>query len=258
MGKPAHSLLPAEAPRTFAMLDTIACGADDALYDERLFEHAAVQPTALIWRARESLVVPRSYRRFDAFEPTREVFSRRGWPVDVRQTGGGIVPQGPGIINLSLAWRVEGPPMQHAEAGYLLICDILARALNERDVVSFPSEVEGSFCDGRYNLAVTHQARPVKIAGTAQAWRRIPGSVHSHIGLIHALVMVEADTDALTALANEFEAAIGSDRRYRPECVVSLHELLPQKGPVAAPFEEALRRAIQASSVSGTQCVTTP
>lgn len=235
-------------PARFTLLRSSAETGTDARHDESLLESAIHPgPLASIWQTRRSLVVPRSYRRFDAFEEARRRFAGQGWPVTVRQTGGGIVPQGPGIINLSLAYPVQGPPMPHSEPGYLLICRILADALQAIGIEAFPAAVEGSFCDGRYNLAVNRQGKAVKIAGTAQSWRRVPGSADEHRGLIHALVLLDTDTEAVTETANAFEAAIGSERRYGADKVVSAAELL---GGSHSPhdlkneFEKALERAL--------------
>ena len=201
----------------------------DARYDEALMQRAADEgPAASLWQASRSLVVPRSYRRFEDFESVSARFKERGWPVIVRQTGGGIVPQGPGIINFSLAYRVQGAPMRHSEPGYELICSILREALQTLGVHAFPAAVEASFCDGRYNLAIDRAGTAVKVAGTAQMWRRIPGTREDHIGLVHALVLLDADTAALTGVLNEFESALGNDRRYRPEAVISIAEQLAQ------------------------------
>ncbi|MDE2299763.1 MAG: hypothetical protein KGK18_16550, partial [Burkholderiales bacterium] len=55
---------------------------------------------AYLWRGEPGLVVPRSCTTLP------------GWPaaakahrVLVRASGGGVVPQGPGLLNLSLVWR---------------------------------------------------------------------------------------------------------------------------------------------------------
>jgi len=195
----------------------------DARYDEALIKRAIEEgPVASLWEASRSLVVPRSYRRFERFEAVSRDFQALGWPVVVRQTGGGIVPQGPGIINFSLAYRVRGAAMRHSEPGYELICTILRNALQTLGVEAFPAAVEASFCDGRYNLAVDQDGKPVKVAGTAQMWRRIPGTPEDHIGLVHALVLLDADTTALTGLLNEFEQAAGNDRHYRAESETSI------------------------------------
>lgn len=217
----------------------------DARDDEALLERAGVEgPVAAIWHTERSLVVPRSYRRYDGFEAACQRFAQEGWPVTVRQTGGGIVPQGPGIVNLSLAYSVDGPPMQHSEAGYLLICQLLAEALNAVGIEAFPAAVDGSFCDGRYNLAVQRAGAAVKIAGTAQSWRRKPGSKNAHLGLVHALVLIDTDTAAATHIANAFEAAIGSSQRYQAEKVVSAAELLGRRRALPSYFEQALVSAV--------------
>jgi len=231
---------------SFTLLRPLQGISPDARYDETLLKQVIDQgPLACIWQTRRSLVVPRSYRRFDAFEAGCEQFALQGWPVVVRQTGGGIVPQGPGIVNLSLAYPVEGPPMRHSEAGYELICGILADALHSLGLHAFPAAVEGSFCDGRYNLAVQLQGAAVKIAGTAQAWRRVAGSQHTHIGLVHALVLLDADTAQLTAVANDFETAIGSEHRYQADKVISAVELLGISEGLQAHFEQAVAQALR-------------
>jgi len=201
-------------------------------------------PTASIWQTERSLVVPRTYRRFEPFQAACEHFARQGWPVTVRQTGGGIVPQGPGIVNLSLAYRVEGPPLQHSEAGYQLICGLLSDTLEGMGIRAFPAPVDGAFCDGRYNLAVRRNDEAVKIAGTAQMWRRLPGTSNSHIGLIHALVLLNADTGSLTRIANAFETAIGSGRRYRADRVVSAAELIAATHDLSASFAQAMEHLL--------------
>lgn len=225
----------------------------DARYDEILLERAVEYgPAACIWQAPDSLVVPRSYRRFDAFEQACAHFAGQDHPIIVRQTGGGIVPQGPGILNVSLAYPVHGPAMHHSEPGYRLICDLLSAALLQLEIAAFPAAVEDSFCDGRYNLAVEHQGRTVKVAGTAQMWKRLPGTPDAHIGLVHALVLVDTDTTALTELINTFEEAIGNDRRYSPLSVISIadHLAATAKEPesciadVGRRFSAALEHAI--------------
>lgn len=239
---------PLETPARFTLLRPGAESVADARHDETLLEQASTlgRPLASVWQTGRSLVVPRSYRRFPAFDAACRQFAQDGWPVTVRQTGGGIVPQGPGILNLSLAYPVQGPPMRHSEAGYLLICRILADALQALDIDAFPAAVKGSFCDGRYNLAVRLHGAAVKIAGTAQAWRKQAGSADTYIGLVHALVLLDIDSSAVTAAANAFETAIGSERRYQADKVVSVSELLGVSAGVQARFEQVLEQILGA------------
>lgn len=230
-----------------------SAGADsgnDARHDEALLERVVTDgPVAAIWRTQRGLVVPRSYLRYEGFDAACREFAARGWPVTVRQTGGGIVPQGPGILNLSLAYPVQGPPMRHSEPGYLLICGILAEALQTLGITAFPAAVQGSFCDGRYNLAVRRNNDIVKIVGTAQTWRRWPGQADVHLGLVHALVLLDVDTAEVTQMANVFEQAIGSPQRYEPKKVVSAAELVGSSSLLQSRFEEALSVAVSNTGV---------
>ena len=81
--------------------------------------------------------------------------------------------------------------------------------------------MQGSFCDGRYNLAAGGR----KLVGTAQAWRRV-GDVP--MVLAHAVLIVDADPDALTAGANDFEAALGTPTRYHADALTSIARVCGQ------------------------------
>lgn len=243
--EPRHPALSVPQARDFSWHCPTPGSVQHARFDESLLELVAQDgPVACLWQAEQSLVVPRTYRRFEAFEAASLSFAKQGWPITVRQTGGGIVPQGPGILNLSLAYRVEGPPLQHSEAGYQLICQILSDALNTLGIQAFPAAVSGSFCDGRYNLAVEHGGAIRKIAGTAQLWRRLTGTAAGHLGLVHALILLDTNTRELTGQANAFEAAIRSGRRYRADRVVSVSELNPAIDILASAFKLALEQTL--------------
>lgn len=214
---------------TFQLLPFARNEPQHARFDESLIALAAQQgPTGCLWEAEQGLVVPRTYQRFSEFSSACVQFEEAGWPVTVRQSGGGIVPQGPGIINLSLAYLVDGKPLDHSDAAYQLICDIISRALERFGVASYPRAVEGSFCDGRYNLAVGAETAAQKIAGTAQMWRRHRPSgtgPDRQVVLVHALILADVDVVRLSTLANEFERALGHDKHYSSACIASLHTL---------------------------------
>lgn len=123
---------------------------------------------AVLWQAPHGLVAPLSYRRHAWLDAVCTAFAARGWPVRLRRSGGDIVPQGLGIFNLSLTWPVAGSPGAQADRVYAQLCGVLSRALAALHIDARPRAVTGSFCDGRFNLAVG----PRKIAGTAQYWRR--------------------------------------------------------------------------------------
>jgi lipoate-protein ligase A len=185
-----------------------------AVEDEWMARVAATgSAEAHIWRAGAGLIVPRSYTAAPAWSAAVAASGARGWQVHVRRSGGALVPQGPGLCNLSLIWPSSATP-RNTDRVYEDLCGLIARALAQFEIVAVPRAVEGSFCDGRFNLAV--QGR--KIVGTAQAWRRIEGQP---LTLAHAIVLCDADVDALTVVANIFEAALGSQRRYRAETMTT-------------------------------------
>lgn len=135
--------------------------------------------------------------------------------VQVRASGGGLVPQGPGQWNLSLVWPAPTATPSGTDAIYRALCHALAGAFARLGIDASPQPVEGSFCDGRYNLAVGGR----KLVGTAQAWRRVHGVP---LVLAHAVIVLSADPAELCARASAFEAALGSTTRYRADALTSV------------------------------------
>jgi len=165
-----------------------------------------LEATAHFWQAPVGWVVPKRY----VLNPVEEAGSAPHF--QVRASGGGLVPQGPGIWNLSLVWAVDDSSKLEIGAIYRRFCARLTDGLKELGIFSEPGLVNGSFCDGRFNLAVHGR----KLVGTAQAWKRIQTR---QIVLAHAVILVDVDTVSLAHSANEFEAAIGSDVRYNANAI---------------------------------------
>ncbi len=205
------------------------------------------EATATIWHGQPGLVAPLSYRRYADLAEVSAVLRRCGWPVRLRRSGGGVVPQGPGILNLSLAYPCEGAPGERTEPVYLHLCAVLARALGALGIASQPGLVTGSFCDGRFNLAVCAQGRLRKIAGSAQYWRRGNGR---QAVLAHALLLIDADPALLSAQANRFETALGSGRHYDAKALTSVAECWLAAHPgqrLQADFSHAVTQQIAAA-----------
>jgi len=175
--------------------------------------------TAALWTGQPALVAPLSYRRHASLDAACAASGVRGWPVRLRRSGGGVVPQGPGILNVTLAYPCTRAAGDMAELVYAHLCQLLVDALAKLGVSAFASAVEGSFCDRRFNLAVNHAGSPRKIAGTAQYWRRGKGT---QAVLAHALLIVSADPAGLSAQANQFEADLDSGRHYKAEALASV------------------------------------
>lgn len=217
----------------------------------------ATQPVARIWGTQQSLVVPRSYRRHAAFDAVRARFAAQGCPVHERPSGGGLVPQGPGILNLSLAWTVHGAPGDWMDAIYRHLCTLLQQPLADLGIATHWQAVPGSFCDGRYNLACGSADGVRKIAGTAQYWRRPPALAdprsRHHMVLAHALLLVDPDLHAAHARANAFEQALATGRRYDPDRSVSVAQLLGDRAPAGLQglVVQVLARAVQQSTPPG-------
>ncbi len=205
------------------------------------------QARAVLWCAPRGLVAPLSYRSHAGFDAACADFGAAGWPVRLRRSGGGVVPQGPGLLNLSLAYCPGGAPGHCADAVYAHLCATLARALGWLGIETHTRSVRGSFCDGRFNLAVLTNEGDRKIAGTAQYWRR---DGERHAVLAHALLLLEADTELLTEKANAFEAALGSEQRYDANAVTTIaHAWRAAHAGMAPPSDLAvqLRRYIAAA-----------
>lgn len=189
------------------------------------------RPVAHLWQAPQGWVVPATYTHL----PRWGQVSLEG-ELQVRASGGGLVPQGPGIWNLSLIW-VGGPSgVANSTAIYQALCDRLSQAFETLGLEAVAGAVEGSFCDGRFNLAISGR----KVVGTAQAWRRLAGQT---VGLAHAVIVVDADPNDLADRANEVELALGHERRYRAEAMTSLR----REASGGVDFEERVLQALAAS-----------
>ena len=195
---------------------------------------------AHLWQAPVGLVVPRRYTLLPGWPAARDAAAGE---LQVRSSGGGLVPQGPGVWNLSLAWPTTSATPIDTTAVYLALCAELAAAFAHLGIVATPQPVTGSFCDGRFNLAVNGR----KLVGTAQAWRRLAGRP---VVLAHAVIVVDADPERLTAQANAFEAALASDTRYRADALTSVAR--EAADPQVAP------RALQAIAARFTHVLTRP
>lgn len=179
--------------------------------------------TAAVWIGKQGLVAPMSYQRHANLMEVCADSASRGWPVRLRRSGGGVVPQGPGILNLSLARPCDGPPGDLAESIYADLCQVLASALAGLGIKAAARAVSGSFCDGRFNLAVIGAKDQIsrKIAGTAQYWRH---AGNRHAVLAHALLLVDAEPVTLVAETNCFETALGSGKKYDSNALTSVSQ----------------------------------
>lgn len=211
---------------------------------------AAPAGLAHVWTSPTGWVAPQRYRQAPrwaslADDSTQVVHTPDGRQLWLRDSGGGLVPQGTGVLNLTLLWprpcQPDGSPMPaDPTAVYLALCALFKRALARLGVSARAQAVDGSFCDGRYNLGV--QGR--KLVGTAQRWCQVttPAGVQP-MCMAHALVFGALDFNALCLQANALEAALGHPQRYQPHTMTDLCCVLGQSE--WPPLQRRLQQALQ-------------
>jgi lipoate-protein ligase A len=204
-------------------------------------------PSLRIWENPRALVVTARESRLPAFDSACRALAADGWPVVLRDSGGTAVPHGPGILEVSLALPLDRLPPHALEAIYGALCEPVRIALAELGVETAYGEVEGSFCDGRFNLVAGGR----KIAGTSQRWRGGLPPSHRPDGyvLAHMVLFVDADMRAATEVVNRFYGLAGSDHRFDPGAVVSAVERLglprAESGDLTIRVREGIAKAAQ-------------
>lgn len=168
--------------------------------EQELFE--AEGPQVGIWSAIETgIVCPRTLQRRHLFEGAAQTSADLGWPVHIRTTGGGAVPQGPGIDNIALAFNA--PSGATLDDGYRILIDIIRRGLGKFGNMLTAGNISGSFCDGAWNLAFGGK----KMVGTAQHWR--PSRGRTPRVLAHALILTDdlfyAGAEAVASFHKDLE-----------------------------------------------------
>ncbi len=175
-------------------------------------------PTLCLMRHPLCLVTTRREARMPNFDHARTELSKVGWPLAVRASGGSCVPQGPGMLNLSMVFpRVREWSL---EDGYRLLCAVLGELLASYGLETETGEVPGSFCDGRYNL----QSGGRKLVGTAQRWA---GGERDHAAiLLHACLLIDLDLEEATARLNQLYSLCDNNQRFRAEACTTLRDCL--------------------------------
>lgn len=176
----------------------------------------------LFWQPSDrALVMPRRLNRLPGFDHACEVSAAAGWPVLLRETGGEPVPQSAATINIALVYappRSEGD-LNRIETGYRRLCDPICQLLDELGGTSSLGEIDGAFCDGRFNVNLDGR----KMVGTAQRWRQSQGGQRP-VGLVHGAMLVDDERESMVAAVNRFNEACGLEQRVRAQSHIALHE----------------------------------
>lgn len=189
-------------------------------------------PTALIWISSRYVGATRKETLLRGFGTATGVASRLGFPVLVRNSGGGAVAANRGSLSFSLTFPVEdlrhGLYERYAEG-----LDLIASALGRIGVEAERGEVEGEFCPGAYSVR-SGGPRGVKHAGLAQRVTR-------RAARLEALVLVSETAEIRTVL-ERFYGLLGLP--FRPEGVGDLPSDVPT---VIRALSEEVRGRYEAS-----------
>jgi lipoate-protein ligase A len=198
---------------------------------------AGAQPDGLLfWQPTDkALVMPRRMSRLPGFESACKVLENSGWPVLLRETGGEPVPQSGATINVALVYvapRSEGD-QNRIETAYQRLCQPLCEALTQWGAQASLGEIDGAFCDGRYNVNINGR----KWVGTAQRWRQGLSGTRPVV-LVHGAMLMDNERESMVAAVNDFNRACELPQRCRAASHIALHEVAP-----AAPLLQTLTLA---------------
>jgi octanoyl-[GcvH]:protein N-octanoyltransferase len=173
-------------------------------------------PTALVWTSSRYVAVTRPEMRQPRFEEAIRAAEDLGFPVLVRNSGGGAVAANEGSISFSLTFPVEDL-RQGLHGRYAEGVDLVAAALRRVGVDAEGGDVEGEFCPGAHSVR-SGGPRGVKHAGLAQRVTR-------RAARLEALILVSG-TEELIPILERLYTLLG--RPFRQESVGDLPAGVPR------------------------------
>jgi octanoyl-[GcvH]:protein N-octanoyltransferase len=172
-------------------------------------------PVALMWTSPRYIGATRQETRLSGFAQATEAATKLGFPVLVRNSGGGAVAANRGSLSFSLTFPVED--LRHGlYERYSEGLDLIASALRRVGVEAERGEVEGEFCPGAYSVRSGGQ-QGVKHAGLAQRVTR-------RAARLEALLLV-SETDEVRTVLERFYGLLGLP--FRPGSVADLPADVP-------------------------------
>lgn len=164
-------------------------------------------PAALLWTSSRYVGATRPETRLPGFAEAKRRAEDLGFPVLVRNSGGGAVAANEGSISFSLTLPVtdlrHGLYERYAEG-----VDLVSAALRRVGVEAEGGEVDGEFCPGAYSVR-SGGSKGFKRAGLAQRVTR-------RAARVEALILVRR-TAELVPVLEAFHDALGLP--FRPESV---------------------------------------
>ena len=171
-------------------------------------------PTALMWTSSPYVGVTRPETRLPGFGKAVRSAEDLGFPVLVRNSGGGAVAANEGSISFSLTFPVED--LRHGLfERYAGGVDLVASALRRLGVEAEGGAVEGEFCPGAHSVR-SGGPRGVKHAGLAQRVTR-------RAARLEALILVTQTAELVPVLETLYSAL-----PFRPDSIGDLPATVPQ------------------------------
>lgn len=177
------------------------------------------QPRYTVWRTHQALIVPRGMPGRAHFETASRNAEAAGWPVYERDTGGDLTPQSPGIVNLSLVFRVDDAKPSIADAYRRLTQPVIAFLKAQYGIDAVTATVPGAFCDGAYNIAVGGR----KLGGTAQRWRMLNAASGDKINGASELKSAAVLAHVALMCTNSLQPAIGVLNTFYEDLALDRH-----------------------------------
>ncbi len=199
----------------------------------------------LLWRPLDqALVMPRRMSHLPGFVEASETLADSGWPVLLRETGGEPVPQSRATVNIALVYAqpASDPDRDRIETAYRRLCQPILDVLSELGGDASLGEVEGAFCDGRFNVNLGGR----KMVGTAQRWRQSRGGLRPVV-LAHAAMLVDNERYEMAAAVNRFNQICEIEQPVRADSHVALSEAFVVDGvleKLAAAYRSTLDELI--------------
>jgi octanoyl-[GcvH]:protein N-octanoyltransferase len=180
---------------------------------QAVLEEVAAQergPAVLMWTSSRYVGATRRETLLPGFTAATEAASGLGFPVLVRNSGGGAVAANRGSLSFSLTFPVKD--LRHGlYESYSEGLDLIASALRTIGVEAEGGEVEGEFCPGAYSVR-SGGLWGVKHAGLAQRVTR-------RSARLEALVLV-SETNEVRAVLERVYGLLGLP--FRPESIGDL------------------------------------
>lgn len=167
-------------------------------------------PAALLWTSSRYVGATHLETRLPGFDAAVRLVEEAGFPVLIRNSGGGAVAANEGSISFSLSFPVED--LRHGlYERYTEGAELVVGALGRLGMAAEAGEVEGEFCPGAYSVRSGGYSG-TKVAGLAQR-------VSRRAARMEALVLV-TKTAELAPVLSRFYGALGLP--FRPTSIADL------------------------------------